>query len=709
MPRESNRGRLRSHEACLNCRRKKIRCPAEKPACSSCLRLGQACLYTPVRRTSRGGQSEDRLASLEEKVNLILRGSRPVDQVRDKASTAPSERSGSLFGEPGGGISDLFSSDVGSEESTPHPSTSTIARGINLYFQFCHRQPIWCFDREELEESGCDSQELVCSILALASRFSRDHDHLHHYSNTARTLIMLRVANGTVDLETMESLCLLSYLSFVEGNVSLGRFHLGLAFQLCRSAALDLESTYVGDSGLLERKKRLFWSLQSLEQCYGEQNGFLSAPATVRRPFPAPGGDDHGFQRGLETQPPPLPRDDLGCTTADDLGIWSLAVHFGWVWSRVRSYVSNCADNRLKEPWRHDSMYAMVLSDLTEVENHMPQCHRYDSVKFYERTADELRTHRNYWAPWLKIQFTYHCILTVLNHPFLYIVASQYNPTLTIPNAFWRRSSELVLLHATWLVRMIDMVSDKQMRLIDPFFGHCAAIAATVHLYFCCAADPRLKQKSKTDFAKCRRFLESFATFSPVCRALNQTLDKMLRIASGADRVDYDWTPSKIYLSVPLMWDVLQVDCVPDTHRTTAGLLHPSLVPTIARDHSAAEHFDSTLEIIVAMSPEVTVNTADGGTAAHMPPHMARLSPSPSSSRGRGSSSGGDRAPASGGVTGGSIDPLVAPADSLMLNTPWLWTDPGQFTDLENMDYQEAEAAIGNVDGFSTWWDFGNL
>lgn len=109
----------------------------------------------------------------------------------------------------------MFSSDVGSEESTPHPSTSTIARGINLYFQFCHRQPIWCFDREELEESGCESQELVCSILALASRFSRDHAHLHHYSNTARTLIMLRVANGTVDLETMESLCLLSYLSFV--------------------------------------------------------------------------------------------------------------------------------------------------------------------------------------------------------------------------------------------------------------------------------------------------------------------------------------------------------------------------------------------------------------------------------------------------------------------------------------------------------------
>lgn len=74
MPREGNRGRLRSHEACLNCRcvvisadclhpsltfsrRKKTRCPAEKPACSSCVRLNQPCLYTPVPRGSRSGPS----------------------------------------------------------------------------------------------------------------------------------------------------------------------------------------------------------------------------------------------------------------------------------------------------------------------------------------------------------------------------------------------------------------------------------------------------------------------------------------------------------------------------------------------------------------------------------------------------------------------------------------------------------------------------
>lgn len=37
--------------------RKKTRCPAEKPACSSCVRLNQPCYYTPTVRAGRGGQS----------------------------------------------------------------------------------------------------------------------------------------------------------------------------------------------------------------------------------------------------------------------------------------------------------------------------------------------------------------------------------------------------------------------------------------------------------------------------------------------------------------------------------------------------------------------------------------------------------------------------------------------------------------------------
>ncbi|KAJ5683557.1 hypothetical protein N7462_006722 [Penicillium macrosclerotiorum] len=589
-------------------------------------------------------------------------------------------------GDLGSALNDPFLLGMGFEDSKISPS-SRISQAIDLYFQYCHRQPIWCFDREEVKETSYISEELVCSILTLTSRFSQERDELQHYGDSARTLVMLRIANGTVELETIESLCLLSFSSFLDGNGHLGRFHLGLALQLCRSAMLDLDSTYGIECPSAERKKRLFWSLQSLEQSYGQINGILSVPAEVLRSFYISTGDD---QR-LEPRPPPLPSDEIGCSNSEDLGIWNLALHFGWVWSKVRTYVFDCAQSRLKEPWRHDSMYAMVLSDLTELENKLSLCHRYDSVKFYERRGDELRVNRDYWAPWLKLQFTYHSILTVLNHPFLYILASQYNHNLTIPNTFWRRSSELVLLHATWIVRMIDMVTDKKLRLIDPFFGHAAAIAATVHLYYCCATDPRLKFKSKTDFAKCRRFLKSFVPFSPACEALDQTLDKMTRIASGSEKVDFDWEPSKIHLSIPLMWDILQVNCTPAIHETpSAGLLHSSLTPAVFPDD--VENPTSTLEIIVAMSPEITVNTADGGSAAHMPPNLPRMNSAP---------------PSPTSTTMG--DKLVAPADSLMANTPWLWTDPSQFVDMDNLGYPESESTLGNIEGFSTWWDFGNL
>ncbi|KAK5788957.1 hypothetical protein VI817_009915 [Penicillium citrinum] len=676
-------------------RRKKTRCPAEKPACSSCVRLNQPCLYTTVPRGSRSGPSADRLAYLEEKVNLILNGNRPPQDPKtvgptDIPDTAYSGNSYTSTGEPGTNFSDPFLLGVGLDDSKLHPS-SRLTQAIELYFQYCHRQPIWCFDREEVKDPSYVSEELACSIITLTSRFSQERDEMIHYGDSARTLVMLRIANGTVELETIESLCLLSYSSFLDGNIQLGRFHLGLALQLCRSSMLDLDSTYGIECPSAERKKRLFWSLQALEQSYGQINGILSVPSDVLRSFYVSTGDDPHTQRKLDPKPPPLPHDEIGCTGPEDTGIWTLALHFGWVWSRVRTYLYDCAQSKLREPWRHDSMYAMVSSDLTELENKLSLCHRYDSVKFYERRPDELRHNREYWAPWLKLQFTYHSILTVLNHPFLYIVASQYNHNLTIPNTFWRRSSEVVLLHATWIVRMIDMVSEKKMRLIDPFFGHAAAIAATVHLYYCCAADPRLKFKSKTDFAKCRRFLKSFVSFSPACEIMDRTLDKMTHIASGSEKIDFDWEPAKIHLSIPLMWELLQVNLTPSSlDMSTAGLLHPSLTPAVFSEDM--ENPTSTLEIIVAMSPDITVNTADGGSAAHMPPNMPHLASAPASPT---SSAMGDR--------------LVAPADSLMANTPWLWADPAQFVEMENLGYTEPESTLGNVEGFSTWWDFGNL
>ncbi|KAF9869395.1 L-pipecolate oxidase [Colletotrichum karsti] len=559
--------------------------------------------------------------------------------------------------------------------------------GLDLYFKYCHRQPIWCFEREEIGDYRNLPEDLASSILALTSRFSDKRDHLQLYSNNAKTLIMLRIANGSVDLTTIESLCLLSYSSFIDGNVHLGQFHLGLSLQLCRSAMLDMEAVYLADDPMNDRKKRLFWSLQILEQSYGRQDGLLSVPTDIWRPAYSTGGRD---QMELDSKAPPLPRDDLGTSSPREPGIWNTSVRLGWIWSQVRKYVSDCSHNILKEPWRHDSMYARVLSDFMETENRIPMCHRYDSVKFYERKIDELKMNRDYWACWLKEQFTYHAIPTVLNHPFLYIVGAQHNPNLGIPNTFWRRSSEQALLHATWIVRMIDMVVDKQIPLVDPFFGHVAAIAATVHLYYCCAAAARLKHKSNTDFAKCRRFLKSFIPCSAACDALDRNLDRMTRIAAGSESMDVeDWMPSKIYLSVPLMWEILQFNSTTDSQEIpTAGLLDASLTPAIPPIDTSES---STLEIIVATSPEITINTADGGqeapTLSYKPsPNKHTVSTSANSSR-----------------QNVFDTPSVEQIDSLTFNTtPWLYADSSQLINIGELPDLQSEPG-------SAWWEGDNF
>lgn len=101
------------------------------------------------------------------------------------------------------------------DNANARPGPTDIAVGMRLYFEYCHRQPIWCFDRDEVGDYGALPEELTCSILALTARFSQMREKMQLYGSNARKLIMLRIADSTVDITTIESLCLLAYSSFI--------------------------------------------------------------------------------------------------------------------------------------------------------------------------------------------------------------------------------------------------------------------------------------------------------------------------------------------------------------------------------------------------------------------------------------------------------------------------------------------------------------
>ena len=136
------------------------------------------------------------------------RGRKDVTRSRNSASAYQSPSP------PSHAIEYLLPSLARHNDPKPELSLSTIAKAIDLYFNLFHRQPIWCFDRQELPRDLSTKPEVAYSLLELTARFSRQTG-LPRYGEIARWNIMTRVAAGTVELETIESLCLLAYSAFI--------------------------------------------------------------------------------------------------------------------------------------------------------------------------------------------------------------------------------------------------------------------------------------------------------------------------------------------------------------------------------------------------------------------------------------------------------------------------------------------------------------
>lgn len=145
--------------------------------------------------------------------------------------------------------------------------------------------------------------------------------------------------------------------------------------------------------------------------------------------------------------------------------------------------------------------------------------------------------------------------------------------------------------------------------------------------------------------------------------------------------------PSRIYLSVALMWNILQFNCTADSQQlASTGLLDASLASTVGREDKDET---LTIEIIVATSPEITVNTADGGQDAPTLSYKCTVD-----------SSAGSREHAYNELS-------AEQADSLTFNTtPWLYADTSQFDNMTGLVYQDARSRVGS-DRERMWWDGG--
>ncbi|KAF6521681.1 hypothetical protein HZS61_015939 [Fusarium oxysporum f. sp. conglutinans] len=480
-------------QACDNCRRKKIRCPGERPRCSACTRLRQQCSFTEANPISEDTTSRmenrmsSRLEQLEDKLDSLI--SRVVPpSMQETTPTSTSDRNNRI---------PSFSS------TSPHTAlplissipTEVTTRAIDFYFRHIHRQPLWLFGEHPLLPSDT-SEELIYAMLALSMTYNTADmpmDNLQSpdsYNKTARRGVMLKIAEGRVTVRCAQALCLLAYHNFILGNIPMAGFDIATVQNMIQLLPGSERSS--SGSAISQEKSRLFWSIQYLSSSCGRPVLLPSIPTSIDAPqmltvetrdslgscIPAPKATDSGLRETL-------------------VDVWSQSLKVCELWSDVRLYVAKCFEGLAKRPWHPGSDYTRLCSRLLEVEMIWPISLSYNATKFPELSPLEVENNRMDWLPWLRVQMTYHTIHCVLNHPSLYTVMAETPKSRLGGDSFWRASYLKALRHCTWVSRLIRTAEEKNLRLADPFFAQAAAIASTLHLYWTRTNDSQLQASSE--------------------------------------------------------------------------------------------------------------------------------------------------------------------------------------------------------------------
>lgn len=185
------------------------------------------------------------------------------------------------------------------------------------------------------------------------------------------------------------------------------------------------------------------------------------------------------------------------------------------VWHLVRAYAATRVEQDSPPPWNTQSDYALINLRNLELDTLFPLEYRFAFNDFGGPSPEQLQQDRNYWGPWILIQFIHAAIPTLLNHPFLLSLRLK-NFKYRIPQTFMYQSFDLISRHTAWIICYLDLVEKKQFQITDPAIAHAVVIVATIHLQHSFVEDTSLREKAQRGYDKCIRFLERMGSTWPV-------------------------------------------------------------------------------------------------------------------------------------------------------------------------------------------------
>ncbi|THC93269.1 hypothetical protein EYZ11_007255 [Aspergillus tanneri] len=434
----------RARQACGPCRRKKARCPGEKPTLPDALAMSQERESLPRANATGGNPVRSGCEGL------------PPDFVKSQ---------------------------------------------VDLYLTFFHDQPYCVFSRDWLQ-SRADSlpPEIAFPLVALTSRLSlgASEDFGSHVpppnpASQAWEILSNLHRDGKVGLSFLQGTCLMAQLDFADGRAHRAYASCALGLRTLQSAGLNKDLyTESLERNEAEERRRITWAFFMLDRTYNASRNYslCLADKHFTLPFPCPNPDDSPPGSSPDRLEKPGEKAN-GSILACLLRLYSL-------WGKATEYVFEPVEKDTLPLWQAGSAFAVLESEWLQFETHFPDAHRYLNVEAQLHSRSESES-RAYLSSWLCVQFLFHSIQCLMHHPFN-IMNKLRQVSGNLSSTFLQKSFETSLLHSRWIARLIKEMCQTDTRPYDPFLAYLAAIAATIQLEHTVSNNPHVARLVSKEF-----------------------------------------------------------------------------------------------------------------------------------------------------------------------------------------------------------------
>ncbi|KAF2262868.1 zinc finger transcription factor 1 [Lojkania enalia] len=583
MKTKAGKDRKRLPLACIACRRKKIRCSGEKPACKHCLRSRIPCVYKVTTRkaaprTDYMAMLDKRLKRMEDRVIKLI----PKDSLPSISGVGRSVVKPALPGAPPKTpttkkrlAEEAFGNDLDewSKSKTANPDAQTASRArdgddatlltegaeslpskdiqehlAEVYFEFVYGQSYPLLHKPSFMRklaAGNVPPVLMLAICAISARFST-HPQLRgepvflrgdQWAERAREISLKRYDAPSITILIVYLLLGLHEFGTCQG----GRSWMfgGMAQRMAYALQLHKELEYDPLSTEAERKplsltdreirRRTMWSCFLMDRFNSSgtdrplfvNEQYIGVQLPVKEHLYI-----HEIQAPTENLegnvPNPVPPDSGQLADPrENMGVTAYTIRLVCIWGKLVKYMNLGGKEREREPmWSPKSTFLAIKREAREFKEGLPEMLRYSPENLKSHAIGKTANQ------FLYLHILYQQIILFL-HRFSLPSRAGSRPPKDMPHEFLTESARTALDAANQISILINEAMDHNV--VAPFAGYSAFFSSTVHVHGVFTKNPKLETMSKKYLAYNVKYLSKMKKYWGMFHYIAENLKELYR------------------------------------------------------------------------------------------------------------------------------------------------------------------------------------